>query len=126
MGRILDINLSNDKVSTHKIDEKVLRLFLGGKGLGAKLLIDNLSGGVGPLNPENLLILATGPLTGTGAPTASRFVVITNSPSTGLFTDCHIGGSAGPEIKRAGYDAIIIRGKAQHPVYVWVNDDSVE
>lgn len=125
-GRILDINLSNDKISFHKIDEKVLKLFIGGKGLGAKLLIDHLEGGLGPISPENLLILATGPLTGTGAPTSGRFVVVTKSPSTGLFTDSHVGGSAGPEIKRAGYDAIIIRGKASHPVYVWVNDDSVE
>ncbi|MEM1813329.1 MAG: aldehyde ferredoxin oxidoreductase N-terminal domain-containing protein, partial [Sulfolobales archaeon] len=125
-GRVLDIDLSYSKVSTYKIDEKILKKFIGGKGLGAKLLIDNLGVGVSPLSPENILIFATGPLTGTGAPTASRFVVVTKSPLTGLFTDSHVGGSAGPEIKKAGYDAIIVRGKAQHPVYIWVDDESVE
>ncbi len=126
MGSVLDIDLSHDKVSTYRVDDKVFRMFIGGKGLGAKILIDNLKGGVSPLSPENLLIIATGPLTGTGAPTSNKFVVITKSPLTGLFTDCHVGGSAGQEVKKAGYDAIVIRGKAQHPVYLWVDDDSVE
>ncbi len=125
-GRVLDIDLRNDKVKTYKVDENVLRMFIGGKGLGAKLLIDNLNAGVNPLSPDNLLILVTGPLTGTGAPTADRFVVVTKSPATGLFTDSHVGGFTGPEIKKAGYDAIIIRGRAPHPVYLWINDESVE
>lgn len=126
MGKVLDIDLSNDKVRTYGLDEKVLRMFIGGKGLGAKLLIDNLKPGADPLGPENLLILATGPLTGTAAPTSGRFVVVTKSPLTGIFTDAHVGGHFGPEIKKAGYDAIVIRGQAQHPIYVWVDDESVE
>lgn len=126
MGKILDIDLSSEKVRTYSIDERYLRLFIGGKGLGAKLLIDNLKPHIDPLSPENILIIATGPLTGTPAPTSGRFVVITKSPLTGIFTDSHVGGHVGPEIKKAGYDAIIIRGRAQRPIYLWVNDDSVE
>ncbi len=126
MGRILDVDLSSEKVRTYGIDERYLRLFIGGKGLGAKLLIDNLRPHVDPLSPENVLIIATGPLTGTSAPTSGRFVVVTKSPLTGIFTDSHVGGYMGPEIKKAGYDAIVIRGRAQHPTYLWVNDDLVE
>ena len=126
MWRILDIDLSSGKIRMYRPDEKVLKMFIGGKGLGAKILIDNLKAGIDPLSPDNILILATGPLTGTSAPTSGRFVVVTKSPLTGIFTDCYVGGYTGPEIKKAGYDAIVIRGRATHPVYIWVDDESVE
>jgi len=126
MRQILDIDLSSGKVRVYRPDEKILKMFIGGKGLGAKVLIDNLKAGVDPLSPDNILILATGPLTGTPAPTSGRFVVVTKSPLTGIFTDCHVGGYTGPEIKKAGYDAIVVRGRATHPVYIWVDDESVE
>jgi len=126
MGKVLDIDLTDGSVRTYKLDEKLFRRFIGGKGLGAKLLMDCLRPGVDPLSPDNVIILATGPLTGTAMPTSGRFVVITKSPLTGIFTDSYAGGSAGPEIKRAGYDVIVIRGRASHPVYIWVDDESVE
>lgn len=126
MGKVLDIDLTDGSVRTYKLDEKLLRRFIGGKGLGAKLLMECLRPGVDPLSPDNVIILATGPLTGTAMPTSGRFVVITKSPLTGIFTDAYAGGSAGPEIKRAGYDVIVIRGRASHPVYIWVDDESVE
>lgn len=124
-GKMLEINLSTSKVRSFFPNEKRLRAFIGGKGLGASLLLDELGPSADPLGPENLLIFATGPLTGTRAPTSGRFCVVTKSPVTGLFLDSQVGGYFGPEMKFAGYDLIIIKGKASKPVYLLIENDKV-
>ncbi len=126
VGRILEVDLSSERVEVSPLDERLARMFIGGKGLGAKILYDSLKPGVDPLSPENPLIFATGPLTGTEAPTSGRFAVVTKSPLTGIFLDSQVGGYFGPELKFAGYDALIIQGKADSPKYLLIRDDEVE
>jgi len=125
-GRILRIDLSTSKISEENLNEKDAEKFIGGKGLGAHLLFDNIDPRVDPLSPENSLILCTGPLTGSLAPTSGRWCIVTKSPLTSLFLDSQIGGYFGAEIKKSGYDVIIIRGKADDPVYIAIQDDNVE
>jgi len=96
---------------------------MGGKGFGARILYDQLPAGCEPLSPENILVFAAGPLTGTLAPSSGRFEVCTKSPATGLWLDSNCGGFFGPELKYAGYDTVIIRGKAASPVVLVIDDD---
>ncbi len=124
-GKMLEINLTTNKVKNFFPNEKRLRAFIGGKGLGARILIDELEPGADPLGPENPLIFATGPLTGTTAPTSGRFCVVTKSPATGLFLDSQVGGYFGPEMKFTGYDLIIIKGKASKLVYLLIENGKV-
>ena len=121
----LHIDLSTGSSSTLAVPDTLKHNFIGGKGFGAKLLADGLSPGTDPLGPENMLMFMTGPLTGTSAP-AMRGCVVTKSPLTHLFLDSYFGGSFAPEIKYAGYDGIIITGRADKPVYIWIDDDKVE
>ena len=121
----LRIDLSTGSSSTLALPDSLKQEFIGGKGFGAKLLADGLSQGTDPLGPENILMFMTGPLTGTAAP-AMRGCVVTKSPLTHLFLDSYFGGSFAPEIKYAGYDGIIITGRADKPVYVWIDDEKVE
>ncbi len=125
-GTILTIDLSNETVSREQLNEEDARKFIGGKGLGAKMLFDEIDPVVDPLSPENVLILATGPLTGTLTPTSGRWCVVTKSPLTSLYLDSHVGGYFGAEMKKAGYDFVVIKGKAENPVYIAINDDDVE
>ncbi|MEE4362844.1 MAG: aldehyde ferredoxin oxidoreductase family protein [Desulfotignum sp.] len=121
----LAIDLSTGSSSTLAVPDTLKQHFIGGKGFGAKLLTDGLSPGTDPLGPENMLMFMTGPLTGTSAP-AMRGCVVTKSPLTHLFLDSYFGGSFAPEIKYAGYDGIIITGRAEKPVYIWIDDEKVE
>ena len=125
-GKILEVDLSRGKISEAKLDEKLARDFIGGRGLGVKLMYDQVGPEVKPLDPKNLLIFATGPLTGTLAPTSGRHCVVTKSPLTGTVSDSQSGGYWGAELKFAGYDAIVVRGKAKKPVYLWVHDGGAE
>ena len=125
-GKILDIDLSTRTINTLPLDMEMARLFLGGRGLGARLLWDLVGPEVEPLSPENALIIATGPLTATGFQTSNRFSVSTKSPQTGTILDANSGGSWGMRLKRCGYDAIIIRGKSESPVYIDMSPDNVE
>lgn len=125
-ARILYVSLSGSKTRTEAIHPDIHRQYLGGRGLGVKLLYDNLEPGTDPLSPENLLIFAVGPSTATSIPTAGRFEVITKSPQTGTIFDSNCGGYFGPQLRRAGYAAIVFEGKAETPVYLWVNDENVE
>ncbi|MEH0021311.1 MAG: aldehyde ferredoxin oxidoreductase family protein [Desulfobacter sp.] len=122
---LLMIDLSCGAVETLPVPDALTREFIGGKGFGAKLLHDRLPPGTDPLSPENLLMFLTGPLTGTMAP-AMRGCVVTKSPLTHTFLDSYFGGSFSPEIKYAGYDGIIITGRAETPSYIWIDDDRVE
>jgi aldehyde:ferredoxin oxidoreductase len=125
-GKILRVNLTTDKITTDKLNGTVARTFLGGRGLGAKILFDELGPDVDPLGSENKLVIATGIVTGIPFPGNSCHSVMAKSPLTGIWGEAHAKGFFGPELKRTGYDAIIVEGKAQAPVYLWVNNDDVE
>ena len=123
---LLYVSLSDKTVTRKPIPDDLYREYLGGRGLGVKLLYDNLAPGTDPLSPENMLIFAVGPSTATSVPTSGRFVVITKSPATGTIFDSHAGGYFGAQLRKAGYAAVIITGASDSPVYLWINDDEVE
>jgi aldehyde:ferredoxin oxidoreductase len=124
-GKFLLINLSEEKIRKEPLDLGIARKLIGGKGLFGKILFDRLKPKIDPLKSENILIIGTGPLTGTLAP-SNRSVVITKSPLTNTFLDSYFGGVFGQELKFAGYDGIVVEGKAEKLSYIWVDDDYVE
>jgi aldehyde:ferredoxin oxidoreductase len=125
-GQILRVNLTKGTFKKEKLDPKLARAYIGGRGLGTKILTDEINPKVDPLSPNNKLIMATGPLTGTNASTGGRYMVITKSPLTGAIACSNSGGYIGAEIKFCGYDLIIFEGRAKTPVYLWLNNDKVE
>ncbi|MHA2021977.1 MAG: aldehyde ferredoxin oxidoreductase N-terminal domain-containing protein, partial [Candidatus Thorarchaeota archaeon] len=125
-SKILRVSLTDQMITTESIPEDLYRKYLGGRGLGVKILYDALSPGVDALSPENLLVFAIGPLTAMPVPTAGRLAVVTKSPLTGTIFDSNVGGYIGAQLRRAGYAAIIFEGSAPAPVYLWINDDKVE
>jgi aldehyde:ferredoxin oxidoreductase len=128
MGQILRVNLTEGKVSKEPLPpEDVLRKWIGGRGLGVYLMLREVNPKVDPLSPENKAIVATGPLTGViGIPSAGRWCSVTKAPLTGTIHDSQSGGKAGPELKFAGFDAVIIEGASDHPVYLWIHDGKAE
>ena len=124
-GKILDINLTSGETKTYPLDEAMARLFVGGRGLGARLLWDEVGPEVEPLSPENVLIFTAGPLTATGYQTSNRFSVSTKSPLTGTVLDANSGGYWGMQFKKAGYDALIVRGRAEKPVWIEIKNEDV-
>ena len=122
IGKVLRVDLSSGALSEEAISEEDARLFLGGSGLATKYLIDELAPGVDPLGPENKLIYMTGPLTGTASPSAGRFAAVAKSPLTGLWGEANSGGRWGCDLKRSGYDGIIIEGKAAAPVVLVIDN----
>ena len=126
MGKILRVNLTDGDIGVDDLDFDFAREWMGGRGLGSKILMDEVDPEVDPLSPENKLIFMTGPLTGTGAPCGSRYMVITKSPLTGTIACSNSGGYFGPELKFAGYDGIIFEGASDTPVMLLINDDEVE
>ena len=125
-GKILDVDLTSAIISETELDRSLAENYMGGKGFGAKILYDQLPPKCEPLSADNILIFATGPLTGTFAPSSGRFEVCTKSPATGLWLDSNCGGYFGPELKFAGYDMIIIRGKAAQPMLLVIDDEKFE
>ncbi|MBS1116646.1 MAG: aor, partial [candidate division NC10 bacterium] len=125
-GKILRVNLTKGTSQTETLDPKLARAYVGGRGLGTKILYDEIDPAVDPLSPRNPLILATGPLTGTNAPTGGRYMVITKSPLTGAIACSNSGGYFGAEMKFSGYDFVILEGRAKAPVYLWLNNGAVE
>jgi aldehyde:ferredoxin oxidoreductase len=123
---LLRVNLSNGKVAKESIADAVIRQFVGGRGVATKLLLDGMDPRVDALAPANPLLFATGPLTGTFAPTGGRYMVVTKSPLTGAVACSNSGGYWGPALRYAGYDYLMVEGAAREPVYLWINDDSVE
>jgi len=117
-GKILEIDLTTGSVQESALDMEMARMFLGGRGLGTRLLWDLVGPEVEPLSPENVLIFATGPMTASGAQTSNRFSVSTKSPLTGTVLDANSGGWWGMQFKRTGYDVLIVRGKAQAPTWI--------
>lgn len=125
-GRLLRVDLTNQKVSIESIAPKVLKDYIGGRGLAIRYLYDEVDPQVDPFAPENKLIFTTGPLTATTAPTGNRYMVVTKSPLTGALAHSNSGGDFPTWMKRTGFDMFIFEGKAASPVYVWVNEDQVE
>ena len=124
-GKILRVNLSDNSISVEAIDELFCRRYLGGAGFVSYFLWKELREGIDPLAPENKLIFASGPITGVALPGSGRHCVGAKSPLTGGIAKSEAGEFWGAEFKRAGYDAIIIDGKAEKPVYLWIHDGEV-
>ena len=125
-GTILRINLTNQRMTRETLDMELAEKFVGGRGLTSYLLYREIDPAIDPLSAENKLMFGTGPLTGTGAVAASRYVVVCKAPLTGTIACSNSGGFFGPEMKFAGYDIIVFEGKADKPVYVWIENDKVE
>lgn len=124
-GQILRVNLSNGNVSVQKYDGEFAKKFFGGRGFAAKILWDELKPGINPFSPENKLVLAAGPLTGLSGPSLGKLVVASKSPLTGGYGDGNLGTMAVVHMRKAGYDAVIIEGKAKEPAYLYIEDEKV-
>ena len=125
-GKILRVDLTKEKISIENPDEIFFRRYIGGEGFVAYYLLKELQAGIDPLSPENKLIFAAGPLTGFAIPGTGRNSVGAKSPLTGGFGEAEVGGYWGAELKHAGFDAIIIDGKAKNPIYLWIHDRDAE
>jgi aldehyde:ferredoxin oxidoreductase len=124
-GKTVTIDLTYSTITETKSDTGILHSFIGGRGLGVKLYYDAVDPSIDPLSPENILIFATGPLTGTAAPMSGRHAMVSKSPLTGTILDSSSGGFFGKELKFAGVDAIAIKGAAQVPVYISIHNDDI-
>jgi len=128
-GKVLRVNLTDRSIISEPTFEKYGEKYIGGVGMGYKVMWDEVSPDVLPFDPENKMVFAASPLTGTEAPTSARALVVSKSPQVypqPLSTHSAFGGPWSPELKFAGYDAIIIEGKADSPVYIWIHDEEVE
>ena len=125
-GKILRVNLTAGTVKSEPLNKEWARAYLGSRGLGSKYLVSEVDPKVDPLSPDNKIIWATGPLTGTMASTGGRYTVITKGPLTGAIACSNSGGYWGAELKMAGWDMIIFEGKSPKPVYLYINDDVAE
>ena len=126
MSKILRVDLMTGKCTVESLDPMVAKNYIGGRGLGIYYLNQEVDPKIEPLSPDNLLVMATGPLTGTGAPTGARYMVMTKSPLTGAITCSNSGGLFPTELKRAGFDAIIFSGRAEAPVYLWIDQGNAD
>ncbi|MBW1672160.1 MAG: aldehyde ferredoxin oxidoreductase family protein [Deltaproteobacteria bacterium] len=126
MGRILTVDLSRKQISQEELTDEVARKYIGGCGLGAKILNEETGINTDPIGEENVLIFATGPLTGSNLFNTNRFDIVTKSPLTGIFAESSAGGYWGKEFKQCGYDALVIKGKSVNPVYLNITDQKVE
>ncbi len=126
VGKILVVDLSNNSTEVQELPEEMYRNFLGGYGLGARILYSMMKPGIDPLGPDNIIGFVPGLLTGTGAPFTGRYMVVCKSPVTGGWNDANSGGFFGPELKKAGFDGVFIKGAAKEPVYLWIHDGKAE
>jgi len=125
-GKWLDVDLTHGTIVAREMSATWAERFLGGNGLGTQMLWENVGPDVDPLGPENLLILAAGPLVGTLMPNSCRMEAVAKSPLTGIYGDANAGGFFGPELKFAGWDAVVVRGQAPRPVYLAIAGDRAE
>ena len=126
VGTILRVDLSAGTIAKEPLNMQDAHDYVGARGLGTKYYCNEVDPKIDPFSPENKLIFMTGALTGTFAPSAGRYEVVSKSPLTGTIGAANSGGHFGPELKYAGYDGIIFEGRADNPVYLYVNDDVVE
>ncbi len=125
-GQILTVDLTTQTTTTRSLDPALLRQFIGGSALAAALLYPHLTRDLDPLGPDNPLLILGGPFTGLAGPAEGRFVVCAKSPATGLWGESNCGGFFGPELRFAGYDGLLITGRAATPSYIWIHNDRVE
>jgi aldehyde:ferredoxin oxidoreductase len=126
MGKILSVDLTAGTIQEEPLDDQLCRDYVGGYGMGAKLLYDRMPAHADPLGPDNILGLLTGPCTGTQALIGSRFVVVGKSPNTGTWGDANCGGQFGPALKFAGVDGVLFSGISENPVYLLVEEGRAE
>lgn len=124
-NKLLDIDLAGNRVTTRDVPNDLYRKFIGGRGLGAKLLYDMLPPGIDPMGPDNLMLVLTGPLTGTGALGSGKFMVATKSPVSGGYVDAYASGRLAVEIKACGFDGLILGGQAAQPVCLVIDQGQV-
>lgn len=125
-GKLLRVDLTSGTSTVEEIRQDWMQEYIGGRGLADRYLYEEMDPTVDPLSPENKMIFATGPLTGTSAPCGSRYMVVTKGALTNAITTSNSGGFWGPELKFAGYDMLILEGKAAKPSYLFIYDDRVE
>ena len=125
-GKILHVNLTDHKIEVEEPDDTFYRMYLGGRGIGYHYLMKMVPAGIDPFDPRNILVLATGVMTGSPLAAACRFAAVGKSPLTGTAGESEAAGFFGPELKKAGFDAIVFQGRAGQPVYLWVNNGNAE
>jgi len=126
-GKLLEVNLSTGEISTRTLDDQLLRGYIGGSGLAARLFVDDgVPADCDPLGAENNIYILTGPLTGSGLPSTPRFSVAAKSPLTGIWGEANSGGNFGPALKFAGWDGIVLKGQSEKPVMLVVQDEKAE
>jgi len=125
-NRILRVDLSNGAFSEEVLSDELIHDYIGGRGFGSKLLYDGLKAGVDPMSPDNEIIYMAGPLAGTNAQSFARWKIYFKSPLTGTIFKSSGGGHFASELKFAGFDGVIIKGVAEKPVYIWINDGNYE
>ena len=126
MGKVLFVDLSKGELRDEALDEKLCREFIGGYGIGARIIYSRQKGGVDPLGPENILGFMSGPLTGSPALSGTRYTVVGKSPLTGTWGDANSGGYFGPHLKFAGYDGVFFTGISERPAYLFINNGRAE
>lgn len=125
-GRYARVNLSRESIYIEPLSKELARSYIGGSGFASRILFDEIPPGLDPLSPENKVVLATGPVTGTIWPTAGRYMMASKSPLTGIWGESHAGGHFGPQLKYAGFDFLIIEGVSRRPAYLFVTDGRIE
>ena len=126
VGKILRVDLTKGTSKVTEYSEDIAKRFIGGRGIAVKLLWDELPQGADPLGPENMLIFATGPYTAFSIPNSGKMVVAAKSPLTGGYGDGNLGTRAAVNMRKCGLDAMVVTGKSEKPVYIYVEDDKVE
>lgn len=125
-GKVLRVNLTDQKVDVEDLDLDLAQKYIGARGLGVKVYMDEVDPKIDPLSEENKFIIATGAVTAAPVPTSGRYMVVTKSPLTGTIAISNSGGQWGVKLKNAGYDMVILEGKAENPVYIYIEDDKIE
>ncbi len=125
-GKILHVDLAKHSIDVEEQEDSFFRRYLGGRGIGYHYMMKMVPSGIDPLSPENILVMATGVMTGSPLAASCRFAVVGKSPLTGTAAESEAAGFFGPELKKAGFDAVVFRGRSETPVYLWVNDGKAE
>ena len=125
-GKMLFVDLTTQMIEEKELGDDLAEKFIGGYGIGGKVLYEMMKPGVDPLGPDNVIGFITGPLNGTKALIGGRYVVVCKSPTSGTWNDANSGGFFGPELKKAGYDAVFVSGASDKPVYIWINNGNAE